>query len=305
MSGKKFLRISAFLILSSFFAFFSEAIAPPRGYVMKKPPILEAKLELFKTKYLIREPIWVKVQVTNIGDEEGDFYFMTSDRLTIRDSRGKVYPSNISVEYMGPVTIRPHETLENEFEITGSYGLPEHRFSKRFPKRWWWYLPPNKYTVYYELSYLLKINVKSPIDSFEVLEPIGDEIKAMNLLVDSYDLLTEKKVNEALGKLDQLIHQYPKSVYSPFAWSSKINVYRIYLEDSNKASTTCNELIEKYPDSREAIAAIKVMSAIYQTQKDKKGFVNAMNDLIKKYPESDISTEAEKQLKQVKDKDFE
>jgi len=296
MFGKKFLRISTFLILSSFFAFCSKAIAPPRGYVMKKPPILEAKLEFFKTKYLVREPIWVKVQVTNIGDKEGDFYFMTSDRLIIKDPKGKVYPSNISVEYIAPVTIGPHETLENEFEVLASYGLPEHRFAKG----WWWYLPPNKYTVYYELSYLLNKNVKSPVDTFEVLEPKGNEIKAMNLLVDSFNLLIEKKTKESLEKLDNLIHQYPNSVYASFAWLRKISIHRIYLD-----STTCNELIEKYPDSREAIAAIKVMSAIYQTQKDKKGFVNAMNDLIKKYPGTDISTEAEKQLKQVKDKDFE
>jgi len=304
MPTKKFKLLVPILVLSGFFVFLGESLAPPRGYRMKKPPELEAKLELFKKEYLVREPIWVKVQVTNVGEEEGDFYFMTSDRLTIKDSKGKVYPCNIFVEYMGPVTIKPHETLENGFEVTGSYGLPEHRFAKRFPNRWWWYLPPNKYTVYYELSYLLKKSVKSPVDSFEVLEPKGGKIKAMNLLVDSYDLLTERKVEGALGRLDELIRQYPKSVYLPFAWSSKINIYRIYLEDWARSLSTCIELIERYPHSQEAIAAVKIMTAIYQTQKDKNGFLKAMNDLIKKYPNSDISKEAEKQLKQVKDKDF-
>jgi tetratricopeptide (TPR) repeat protein len=265
------------------------------------PPELKVELKLFKKQYLLREPIWVRVQVTNIDDKEGDFYFMTSDRLTIKDSSGKVYPCNISVNYMGPVTIRPHQTLENEFEVLCSYGLPEHRFAKG----WWWYLPPNKYTIYYELSYRLKKAVRSSVYTFEVLEPKGNELKAMDLLVDSFNLLGEKKKKEALEKLDNLIHQFPNSVYAPFAWLRKISVYRIYIEDSNTALNTCNELIEKYPYSREAIAAVEVISAIYQNKRDKKGFINAMNDLIKKYPDTDISREAEKQLDQVKDKEFE
>ncbi len=301
MFCEKPLSMTALLVISGVFAFLGEAIAPPRGYVMKNPPELEAKLTLFKKNYLVREPIWVRVQVTNIGTEEGDFYFMTSDRLTIRDSKGKLYPSNIHVEYMGPVTIGPNETLEDEFEILASYGLPQHHFANG----WWWFFPPNRYTVYYELSYLLKETVESPLDSFEVLEPKGDEITAMYLLVDSFNLLKGKNTKEALERLDELIEQYPQSVYSPFALSRKMSIYAIYLEDSKRALTVGKELIEDYPDSREAVAAVQVMSAIYQAKEDKNAFTNAMNDLIREYPDTDISREAQKQLDQVKDKEFE
>ncbi len=64
-------------------------------------------------------------------------------------------------------------------------------------------------------------------------------------------------------------------------------------------------MIEDYPDSREAVAAVQVMSAIYQAKEDKNAFTNAMNDLIREYPDTDISREAQKQLDQVKDKEFE
>jgi hypothetical protein len=102
-----------------------------------------------------------------------------------------------------------------------------------------------------------------------------------------------------------LIKNFPTSRYLALSLLRKTSIYRIYLEDINKAKEFCYDLIKKYPATREAIRAVEVISAIYQTKKDKKGFVNAMNDLIKKYPDSDISREAEKQVEQVKDKDFE
>jgi hypothetical protein len=243
------------------------------------PPKLEAKLELYKKSYLVREPIWVNIQVTNTGKQEGEFYFMTYDRLIISDSKGKKYPSHAFIEYINPVALKSHEILRQQFDILNNYGAPRDSFHVR------WYLPSEKYNVYYDL---LK-NVKSEICTFQVSEPEGDELKAMNLLKEAYDLQIQRNDKESLGKLKELIRLYPKSQYY---------IYALLL--SAGSLDDWYDLIQRFPNSGEAIQAIGSIALTYENKKDKQGFIDAMNNLIQKYPDTDIAKEAEGCLKGFK-----
>lgn len=294
MLKKKIFRLSAIVaLLLCSTVLISLAMGQRRGEKIEgNPPQLKIELQLFKTQYLLREPIWARCKVTNVGREPGKFYFDNLDALVIMDSKGKVYPCSIAIERV-PITIKPGQTLEKEGNLLGYYGLPENKF--RIQR----YLPPEKYVGYYELDQAIgsekyKVYAKSQIDTFEVLEPIGDELKAMNLLKESHDLRIQKKDKESLEKLKELVQKYPKSRY-----------YLSALLMTAGSLEAWYDLIKRFPDSREAVQAVGSIVLTYLYKKDKQGYIDAMNNLIKKYPNTDIAKEAEKQLKYMKDKDFE
>jgi hypothetical protein len=252
-----------------------------QGDELGKPPKLEAKLILYKNQYLLREPIWVKVQVTNVGSEPGRFSYINIDGLKIQDSNGTPYPCRLFID-RAPTTIKPG-TFDKQFNILNWYGVKEDTFQVRF------YLAPQKYQIYYDVGY----GVRSESDSFSVLEPKGDEIKAMNLLKESYDLQTQRKDNESLGKVKELVQEYPNSHYY---------VYALLL--SAGGLEDWYNLIQRFPESREAIQAIGSIALTYENRKDKHGFEDAMNNLIQKYPNTDIAKEAKDRLNRMNDKDF-
>jgi hypothetical protein len=253
-----------------------------RGKDLGKPAKLSAQLEIYKTEYLLREPIWVKLRAINVGDEKGYFYFYTS--LHIQDSKGQAYPCQVN-ETIFPTTLEPHETLDYEFNVLNEYGVPEEDKFRIFR-----YLPPEKYTIYYSL----KKNVKSSAYHFTVAQPEGDELRAMNLLKESYDLFMARKWEESTNKMREIFQKYPKSTYAPFCLLRTANTLQEFYK-----------LIEKYPNSREAVRAVPGIADLFKRKKDKAGYIDAMNNLMKKFPNSDIAKEAEQQLRQIKDKDFE
>lgn len=264
-----------------------------RGRDLGKPAQLKVELIIYKNQYLLREPIWVKMKVTNIGKEEGWFYFCTRSCLEIKDSKGKVYPSQVSSS-LSAITIKAGETLEYELNLLGCFGIPEGKF------KIYYYLPPETYTI----SYHLNKDVKSETYKFEILKPEGDELRAMNLLKEAYNLIEEKKWDERQKTLSEIIEKYPQSVYSPYVFLRRGSDYSIHYRNYDSALNNYYELITTYPSSREAVHAVNYISAIYENQKDKKGYIDAMNGLIEKYTDTDISKEAEKQLKNLKEEDF-
>jgi len=278
----------------------SLAIGQRRGEKIEgKPPKLEIGLELFKTKYLLREPIWARFKVTNVGSEAGKFYFDNVDALVIKDSKGEVYPCSVYIERFA-ITIKPEQTLEKQSNILQYYGTPENKFKIHR------YLPPEKYSVYYELNHCVgsdsyRVKAKSKTHTFEISDPKGDELKAMNLLKESHDLFIEKKYNEAISALNKIIEHYPKSVYAPYALLEVSSIYNLALEDSAKALEIYRRLINDFPNSGEAIARLSSLIYYYKTKPDKPGLITYLNDLIKKHPDTEVAKEAQKELAKLKE----
>ena len=291
-------RTLALFSLLLFFIFYSSASAVSGlgqrrgGRIEGNPPKLKIELQLFKTQYLLREPIWARCKVTNVGTEPGRFYFDNLDALVIKDSTGQVYPCSMAIERV-PITIKPGQTLEKEGDLLSYYGEPESKF--RIQR----YLLPHKYVVYYELDQTVgseeyRVYAKSQTDTFEIVQPKGDELYAMNLLKQSHDLRIQKKHKESLDKLKELIQKYPKSTHYLYALLKAAGNLEAW-----------HDLIKRFPDSREAVRAVGSIALTYEYKKDKQGYIRAMNYLIKEYPNSDIAREAENFLKHVRDKDFE
>jgi len=284
MFGKKFLSFLLFLTLLCVCLYTFIAIARgQRGKDLGNPATeLEVQLILYKSEYLLREPIWVKITVTNVGKEKGWLYFTAVEDFRIKDSKNKEYPSNVSTSG-SPGTIKPGETWEDETNLLFWYGLPEDKY------RVYWYLPPEKYTIYFQLSN----GIRSASYEFEVLEPKGDELRAMTLLKESYDLLIERKWDKSTNKMREIYQKYPNSRYAPFSLLRTAST----LEDFYK-------LIQEYPNSREAPRVINAITDIFKREKDKAGCIDSLNSLMKRFPNTDISKGAEKQLKILKEEDF-
>lgn len=270
------------------------------GEIEGSPPELRLELELFKKQYLFREPIWARFKVTNIGDGAGKFYFSNIDALVITDSVGIVYPCSIAIERVA-ITISPGQTLEKMSNILLYYGIGEDKF--RIHR----YLPPGRYTIYYELNQFVgsdayKVYAKSQIDTFQVLEPKGTELEAMSLLKKSYDLFIEKKYNECITKLDQIIQEYPQSNYAPYALFQKVSMYKIgAIPDLDKTISSYYQMLNSYPDSREAVQVLSYLVHYYKTKPDEPGLINYLNDLIKKHPGTAVAKEAQKELAKLEE----
>jgi hypothetical protein len=263
-----------------------------RGEAIGKPPELEVKLIMYKNEYLVREPIWVKIQVKNIGKEAGKFHFVTLDGLVIEDSKGKIYPCNITWDY-SPINIEPNQTLENEFEVLlAGYGLPEDSFHVR------WYLPAEVYNIFYNLGK----DEKSETLSFVILEPKGKELESMNILKESHNLFIEKKYNKCITKLNQIIQEYSQSNYAPYALFQKVSLYKIgAIPDLDKTIDSYYQMLDTYPNSREAVQVLSYLAHYYRTKPDIPGLTDYLINSIDKHPDTEVAREAQKELAKIKE----
>jgi hypothetical protein len=281
---------SLWMALSSTAA--AQGRADPYLDLSKEPPLqLELGLKMYKNTYLLREPIRVRVSVTNVGEHAGKFHFITGDALVITDSKGAILPCNMQIFRTGITQIQPGQTMEDEVNLSSyAYGVP-HTELKAF-----WYLPPDTYTISYRLHQTHvsggSLFAESAVDTFEVVEPHGDDSLALELLLQSYDLQIEKKYDRARETLDELLEKYPESGYVPYV--------RL------KTATTLEEwreIITRFPESGEAIDAVSSIAYHFTIEKDRAAYIQAMNELINQYPDTDIARAASR-LKDRSDRFF-
>jgi hypothetical protein len=265
----------------------------PYRDLSKEPPLqLELGLKLHKKIHLFREPVWVKVSVTNDGEHSGMFYFQTGDALVIIDSLGTTYAPNLQVD-RGISEIVPGETWDYYFHLsTFGFGLPHGEKFKGY-----WYLPVGRYTVLYRLHQSGvsggTLEVESATDTFRVLEAQGEEAKALSLLVRSYDLANQRKPAESAEKLHELVNRHPNSAYVPWA-----------MYEAAKMPQEYDELIRRYPDTGEAIAAVRRIAQHFINKKDKEGYIDTMRHLVTEYPDTEIAAEAQRRLANIQERYF-
>lgn len=282
-------KLVVFSLAFLFIPFCVSSALGQRGGDLGKPAELKAELKMYKTGYLLREPIWVNIEVTNIGDEDGWFYFNSRTGLVIEDSKGQRYPCRTSGSQF-PATIRAGETLEDKFDLLVDYGASDNEF-KLFS-----YLPPERYTVFYSV----RKGVRTKTDTFSVSAPTDEELMAMDLVKKSYDLFLQRKWNESISILDSVVADYPNSVYAPHSLLQMAKIYAIALENDPETITTYRKLLDTYPNSWDAVgAALPSLVHFYNTKPDEPGLVKYLTDLIKKHPETAVAKEAQKELAKI------
>lgn len=284
---QRYLVISTILVLT--FSVLTASAKVEKKSDIGKPAELKAELMLFKKAYLIREPIYVKMSVTNVGKEEVWFYFVTKGGLKIKDSKGREYTCIVSSSHSSGI-IKPGQTMEEETNLLLWFGIPENKFKIRF------YLPPERYTIQYQPWK----GVNSEVYEFRISEPEGKEIEAMNLLKEAYKLFVEKKYDLTINRLKSLVDKHPNSVYRPWALFETATTYKLAIEDWDKTLEIYRKLIDNHPNSREAVEVLSYLVYYYETGGDTNELSQYLNQIKVKYSNTAVSDAAEKQLRKVK-----
>jgi len=257
-----------------------------------------------KDEFLTHEPIVVHYTVTNIGDSMAYLNFqMIEEDFVIEDENGNRYRSHIRGTYGGGELFAPGEIHTGNLDIGGRYGVKG----------------VGEYTCYvhsypffcWDAEFLNSNTVE-----FKVIEPKGEEEKALNLFFEAEKLKYARseaggpdfsKKEPTFLKYQELVDRYPKSVYAPKALSAAVGVYYYSrnAEQRRRVIPVCIRLIEGYPDSYYLRAAFTDLLQTYESLKDKEGAIKTMQNLIKEHPSTGVSEEAERRLKKVEEWEFE
>jgi len=229
---------------------------------------------------------------------------MIAEDFVIKDEQGQDYSTHRRGSFTGGGnSLSPGETHQTGGDIGGLYGIKS----------------VGEYTcyIYTQPSAVLNFGwTKSNTIKFKVIEPKGDEKKALNMLLEAEKLKYSrneqhggrdlKKAELGFLKYQELVNNYPKSVYAPLSLSSARGIYRYSenLEERKKVIPISKRLIEEYPNSIYFMSAFTSLVEAYEVLKDKNSAVNAINELIEKHPNTKISEEAERRLKQIEEWKF-
>jgi hypothetical protein len=286
MSGKGVFSLLLFIVATLFGVLRLSSAMGQRVEQLEEAANLKAELKTHKAAFLVREPIWVNVKVTNVGNEDRSVYFNSRTGLVIQDVKGKKYPCTVRVS-QSPVTIKAGETLNDKFDLLVNYGISDNKF------RLFGYLPAETYVVFYSAQK----GVRSEIDTVKVLVPTGDELEAMNLVMEADDLFLQRQWNKSISILEKVVEDHPESAYGPHCLLQISKIYGIALEDDVMLIAGYRKLIDAYPNSREAVdAALPSMIHFYDTEPDSSGLIGYLNELTKKHPDTEVAEEAQKEL---------
>lgn len=257
-----------------------------------------------KDTFLAHEPIFVYSEIRNEGDSTVYFnsYKMT-EHLVITDSQGRGYATRLRGTDLGVDALSPGQAQKLSVDVCSRYGVQE-------VGKYGCHLRTHLYSV------LNPTFLKSNTIEFKVLDPKGEEKKALHLFLEAEKLAWARseaggpdlsKEELAFLKYQELVDRYPKSVYAPKALNAAVGVYFYSrdLEQRRRVVPVCIRLIEEYPDSYYFQLAFTELLHTYEMLKDKEGAKKKMRYLIDKHPNSNISQEAERRLEKIEKWEFE
>ncbi|MCJ7577627.1 MAG: tetratricopeptide repeat protein [candidate division Zixibacteria bacterium] len=273
---------------------FSEAVDKP-----------QVRIWVEKDQFFVYEPILVYYEIKNESDSI--LYLSSYNELTehfvITDTQGKRYNSHLRGTSMGVDHLKPGETRHGSVDICGLYGI----------------VSIGEYSCYLDIAPPAQFyhpqyeRTKSNTIKIKVIEPDGDEKKALNLYSEADKLSWARSkgggpdpTKKELGflKYQELVDKYPNSVYAPIALRSAIFVYVYSPEFRKKVFPVCLRLIEDYPNSYYWASGFSHLVGTYEVLKDKDSAIKTMNELIEKHPNTKISERAAYWLKQIEKWEF-
>ncbi len=261
---------------------------------------LVLKIKIEKSDFLKAEPLWVKVSLTNTGNENKEV--IPIDRGVLKQYL-KFFMNNAVGEDIGygcvvphfagepKIVLKPNETVFDYFDLHEFFGNQDRGRGSLFE---------NSYVFWVELHFNGKV-LKSNKISFSIKEPEGDEIITHDLFYKGCNTwYVEKDKLEALEIFKTITTDYPKSVYAELSLDYIAFLYLIVLSDADNTIFTVKELINKYPNSYFIIENFKTyISALKRLNKEylKKSELLKLLDLSK-----DIHPDIVKKIKEMADK---
>jgi len=256
---------------------------------------LEYRVTLFQDSFFLYDPVGIELWVKNLGSDTAQVWFDPTQGWVLQDQDGKLYPSTVHIHYTGPKVIQPGDSLG------GLTGLSDNgvRIPGPYP---YLVLPVGQYSVYYKIGN----DSTSPL-AFRVVEPEGEENKALKLFLDAYFPINGEKflqgtpqqrtefVREHVKKLLRFVERNPKSVYAVVALPEALTATWNILHDHKLAYQINNRIMREYPESR--LNGFNFLKAYYRD--DPAGLRVVLDSIIRVNPHPRITAGALKTLKDV------
>ena len=264
---------------------------------------LQIRIWSDKDQFFVQEPISVHYEVKNISDSTVFLSFgMIHEDFVIRDEQGRGYGTRLKGSWVPLDSLRAGQSHQAALNVCEWYGVKN----------------VGEYTcsIHTQPSAVLHFEwIKSNTIKFKVIEPKGEEKKALSLYLEAGKLRGARsraggpdltKLELGFWKYQELVNKYPNSVYAPLALRSAWGTYRYSqnLEDRKKNIPVYKRLIESYPNSHYVASAFCGLVETYEKFKDKSGAIQAMKELIKKHPNTKISERAEYWLEKIEKWEF-
>jgi hypothetical protein len=261
---------------------------------------LQIRIWTEKDQFFVHEPIPVHYEVKNISESTVRLSFgMIHEDFVIKDEQGRGYATHFRGSFSGGGdSLRPSESHNAIVDVSGYYGVTN----------------VGEYTcyIYTQPSAVLHFPwTKSNTIKFKVIEPKGDEKKALDLFLEAEKLKYSrdkiyggrdlKKAELGFLKYQELVDKYPNSIYAPLALQEAIGIY-LYSEnpeDLKKIIPVCLKLIENYQED-----VFCDLVGLYEILKDKEGAIKTMKGLIEKHPNTKISERAGYWLEKIEKWEF-
>lgn len=215
---------------------------------------LNLNATISKNIFIEGELIDVGLSVQNVSSQMIQLEKRCGIKLTLTDNQGYVYP------YIGPSSVdfsptkmdyKPNEEDYTVIELNRYFGTLLHIGNTNR------YFKPGTYNL--EVTfYPPKMQPISKTLTFQINSPEGKEAIVYNKYKEANNLLATPQYTHIkfLSPLEDIINEYPQSVYIPIILDILVVWYDIILKDSLKAVEYYTELGEKYSWSLRAQGAL-------------------------------------------------
>lgn len=238
----------------------------------------QLEIGLSKETYLLNEPIWLDVTLTNVSGDTMRIVPLDPPcqggvGIELRDSLGNEMPYTGPSILLAPrkgFILDPGEQYYDCFDLLDLYpsskikGLIEAYFLR--------FISLGKYKVRARYR-----STSSQEIEFEVIEPSGDEKETYQLLHKAFTFLLDRKSDLQRQKLQELIDRFPNSVY---------------VEKAHRELFQRSELVQKFPNSGYNKINLKVLTREL-AHKQKREF---LEKVIQDHPESRSAKYAQQML---------
>lgn len=251
-----------------------------------------------KDKYLLREPVWIDLYLTNNCEEDIrirplDLPWLVLQVLLV-DSKGDTLKyRGMHFEYgklpEGSI-VKPNETHYDFINLLDSFGETTYSLEKGLCR---FFLEEDTYTLQMYHDGIFSNKIK-----FTVGKPKNEEKRAHDLLKQAYyhDIrLENSKVIEILG---QLISTYPKSVYADLAYYEIAGHYGL-IGQPEKTNQYLEKLMLGFPNSHFSLKALPGL--LQQMKEDEK--TKFLKEIIYKEPKTRTSHWAQEFLEDLEQKE--
>ena len=252
-----------------------------------KELIVHVEIKTEKSEFLFLEPIYINIELENRSKKWSyEIPSGPSCHLIIEDNKGRLFKPSMSFnrEYAIPVG----ESKHSYFDIIYLYGVAMGESLRLLG------LPVGNYTIQYKTGHIISNTIE-----VDIIAPIGDNQRSLVLFEEGRQLQAEKKYDLAEQKYNELVSQYPGTLYAGKALQGQLFLSKWIKYDFEKRLEISKLLLEQYPDYDYNKRAILNVILYHQNKNDLEGAKKYLSDLSHRTTNRKLREQLEKQVEKI------